>query len=339
MQYRKIAGSDLEVSTVGFGVWTVSTTWWGITDSKVGIDLLRRAYDLGVNFIDTADTYGNGKGETMVADALRDRRDKIVIATKFGYDFYNHGEKRDGHKELPHDFSPKFVRYAVEQSLQRLRTDYIDIYQLHNPRMSAIESDELFATLEDLKAEGKIRHYGPALGPAIGWEEEGLAAIRDRNIDVLHIIHNMFEQDPGRSLIDAAEKKGGISIFTRVPHSSGLLEGKYTKDTTFSESDHRSHRPREWLVEGLKKLEAVSFLTEGTGRTIGQAALQWILACPIVASTLPNIYNVEQLEEFAAAPDTPPLTEDEVTRIAELYDRNFGVEPVPSSQPSALSSQ
>lgn len=325
MQYRKIAGGDIEVSTVGFGVWTISTTWWGITDDKLGRDLLRRAYDLGITFIDTADTYGNGKGESMVADALRDVRKKIVIATKFGYDFYKHGGERDGHKELPHDFSPKFVRYALEQSLQRLRTDYIDIYQLHNPRMTAIESDELFATLEDMKAEGKIRHYGPALGPAIGWEEEGLAAVRTRNIEVMQIIHNMFEQDPGRSLIAAAEKKG-VSVFTRVPHSSGLLEGKYTKDTTFSPSDHRSHRPREWLTEGLKKLESVSFLTEGTGRTIGQAAIQWILASPACVSVLPNIYNHEQLEEFAAAPDTPELTEGELARIAELYEQNFGVE-------------
>jgi aryl-alcohol dehydrogenase-like predicted oxidoreductase len=330
MQYRKIAGGEIEVSAVGFGVWTVSTTWWGITDDRIGRELLRRAYDLGITFIDTADTYGNGKGETMVADALRDVRDKIVIATKFGYDFYKHGEQRDGHKELPHDFSPQFVRYALEQSLDRLRTDYIDIYQLHNPRMTAIESDELFATLEDLKAEGKIRHYGPALGPAIGWEEEGLAAVRSRDIDVMQIIHNMFEQDPGRSLIAAAEKKG-VSVLTRVPHSSGLLEGKYTKDTTFAASDHRSHRPREWLTEGLKKLEAVSFLTESTGRTIGQAAIQWILASPACASVLPNIYNAEQLDEFAAAPDTPELTEGELTRIAKLYDHNFGVETAVSS--------
>ncbi|MCH8814332.1 MAG: aldo/keto reductase [Chloroflexi bacterium] len=325
MKYRNIGGGDLAVSTVGFGLWTVSTTWWGITDDQVGVDLLRRAYDLGITFYDTADTYGNGKGETMLAEALGDVRDKIVIGTKFGYDFYNHGDKRDGHQELPHDFSPKFVRYAVEQSLQRLRTDHIDIYQLHNPRMTAIQSDELFATLEDLKSEGKIRHYGPALGPAIGWEEEGLAAIRDRDIDVIQIIHNMFEQDPGRSLIGAAEEKD-VSVFTRVPHSSGLLEGKYTKDTTFDASDHRSHRSKEWLVEGLKKLEQVAFLAGDTGRTIGQAAIQFILASPGCASVLPNIYNADQLEEFAAGADVPPMSQDELSRIAKLYERNFGVE-------------
>ena len=137
---------------------------------------------------------------------------------------------------------------------------------MHNPRMWAVRSDELFATLEDLKGEGKIRCYGAALGPANGWEPEGLALIRDRDIATLQIIYNMLEQDPGRSLIAAAEERG-VGVFVRVPHSSGLLEGKYTAETTFPPNDHRSHRPREWLIEGLRKLEKLAFLTEGTGRT------------------------------------------------------------------------
>ena len=145
--------------------------------------------------------------------------------------------------------------------------------------MWAVQSDELFATLDELKAEGKIRAYGAALGPAIGWEPEGLAVIRDRDIATLQIIHNMLEQDPGRSLLAAAEERG-VGVLVRVPHSSGLLEGKYTAETTFPANDHRSHRPREWLIEGLQKLEKLTFLTEGTGRTIGQAAIQWLLASP-----------------------------------------------------------
>src|SRR4030095_12597079 len=165
MKYRTIGGSGLEVSVVGFGLWTVSTGWWGVDGEAQGVDLLRRAYDLGVTFFDTADTYGQGKGETMLADALGDVRDRVVITTKFGYDFYNYTGERDGHKELPQDFSPKHVTFAVEESLRRLRTDRIDIYQIHNPRMSAVRSDELFATLEKLKDDGKIRYYGAALGP------------------------------------------------------------------------------------------------------------------------------------------------------------------------------
>ena len=338
MKYRNVGKTDLRVSAVGFGLWTVSTTWWGITDDAVGLDLLRQAYDLGITFYDTADTYGQGKGETMLAEALGHVRDRIVIATKFGYDFYNN-PPREGQRELPQDFSPEFVRFALEQTLKRLGTDYVDIYQMHNPRMGAIDSDDLFATLEELKREGKVRCYGAALGPAIGWEAEGVEAMRRRRMDILQMIYNMLEQDPGRRLLEVADEEA-VGVLVRVPHSSGLLEGKYTAETTFAPTDHRSHRPREWLIEGLQKLEKVSFLTEGTGRTIGQAAIQFILASPGVCSVLPNIYEAEQLREFAAAPDTAELTQEELSRIAELYERNFDVEKQDiSHQPSAISGQ
>ncbi len=294
MRYRTLGHTSIEVSAVGFGLWTISTGWWGIDDDRSGVELLRKAYESGVTFFDTADTYGQGKGETILADALADVRDRIVIATKFGYDFYNYTGERDGHKELPQDFSPKHIRFALEQSLRRLRTDYIDVYQIHNPRLATVRSDELFETLDGLKAAGKIRCYGAALGPANGWESEGLALIQDREIATLQIIYNILEQDPGRNLIDAAEQKG-VGVFVRVPHSSGMLEGKYTADTTFPPSDHRSHRPREWLTEGLQKLDKLTFLAEGTGRTIG---------------------------------DTRALVEDELASINELYERNFDVSPV-----------
>jgi len=331
MKYRKLGNTDLQLSAVGFGLWTVSTSWWGAEDDRQGVDLLRRAHDLGVTFFDTADTYGNGKGETMLAEALGHARDKIVIATKFGYDFYSHADDRKGQRELPQDFSPAFVRHACEESLRRLNTDYIDLYQLHNPRRWAIESDELFGTLEELQSQGKIRHYGAALGPAIGWEEEGVAAMRQRSLDSLQIIHNMLEQDPGRRLLAVAAEED-VGVLVRVPHSSGLLEGKFTEDTTFPATDHRSHRPREWLIDGLKKLERLHFLHEDTGRTIGQAALQWLLATPDIVSTLPNIYDAEQLEEFAAASDTPPLSEDELARIAGLYDHGFYLEEAAAAE-------
>jgi aryl-alcohol dehydrogenase-like predicted oxidoreductase len=325
VKYRSLGNTDLIVSEVGFGAWTVGTTWWGITDESYGIDLLRQAYDLGVTFFDVADSYGDGKAEEMVAHALGDVRDRIVIATKFGYDIYStRTDDRPGHRERPQDFSPAFVRKALERSLERLGTDYVDFYQLHNPRMSAIDNDELFDLLASFQHEGKVRHFGVALGPAIGWEDEGIAAMERRNIAGLQTIYNLFEQDPGRAFLKAA-KKHGTGIVVRVPHSSGLLEGRYTLETTFSANDHRSHRPREWLEEGLQKLRAVEFLTDGTGRTIGQAALQFILADPSIASTLPNIYDADQLREFAAAPDTSRLTEDELGRLAGLYEQNFGV--------------
>lgn len=322
MKYRPFGSSGLTVSAVGFGMWTVSTGWWGIDDDDFARRLTRRAYDLGITFFDTADTYGNGKGETLLREALGDVRSNIVIATKGGYDWYTHGNERRGQNEIPQDWSPSYIRKAVEQSLERLGTDHIDVYQLHNAKMDALMRDDLFAELEALKREGKIGVYGAALGPAIGWKEEGLYSMTARNCGVLHTIYNMFEQDPGRELFPVArEHRTGVLV--RVPHSSGMLEGRYTSDTVFGENDHRRHRTKEWLEQGLRKLQTLDFLTGRRGRTIGQAALQFILAEPSVASTLPNIYDEEQLVEFAAASDTPAFTQDELDRVAALYARDF----------------
>ena len=201
----------------------------------------------------------------------------------------------------------------------------MDFLQLHNTKMDAIENDALFALMHEFKDEGKIRAYGVALGPKIGWLEEGVRAMRERDVSGMQMIHNILEQDPGRGLIETA-RETDTSLVVRVPHSSGMLEGKYDENTTFAKNDHRRHRPKEWLTEGLRKVEQLSFLTESGERTLGQAALKFILAAPEVASTLPNIYDEEQIEEFAAAPETPDLTEEELARIAELYENNFGLQ-------------
>ena len=332
MHYRTLGSTNLRLSAVGFGVWTVSTGWWGITDEQQGIGLLRRAYDLGVTFFDTADTYGNGKGETMLAEALGHVREKIVIGTKFGYDFYTHGQERSGHKELPQDFSPAFVRRACEESLRRLGTDYIDLYQLHNPRLGAIQSDKLFETLEELKGEGKVRHYSAALGPDIGWEEEGMAAMRQRRLPSLQIIYSILEQDPARNFFPVADECD-TGLLARVPHASGMLDGTYRPGMTFDSSDHRSHRKQEWLETSLRKVSQLDFLyQQDSGRTIGQAAMQFVLAQPTVTCVLPNMLNETQLKEFVAAPDTPPLTEDELSRIADLYDHAFYLEETAAAE-------
>jgi aryl-alcohol dehydrogenase-like predicted oxidoreductase len=213
----------------------------------------------------------------------------------------------------------------LEQSLKRLDTDYVDFLQLHNTKMDAVEDDGLFDLMEEFKDEGKIRAHGVALGPKIGWLEEGVKAMRERQIEGVQMIYNLLEQEPGRGLIEAA-RETDTSLIVRVPHSSGMLEGHYDENTTFGKNDHRRHRPKEWLTTGLKKVEQLSFLTESRERTLGQAALKFVLATPEITSTLPNIYGEEQIEEFAAAPDTPNLTPDELSRIADLYDTNFGVE-------------
>ena len=208
---------------------------------------------------------------------------------------------------------------------------------MHNPRIDDIRNDEVFETLEELKSAGKIRHYGVALGPAIDIRQstEGVAAFEERDVSSVQIIFNLLEQFLGPDVFNAAKKSHG-GVMCRVPHASGLLEGSYTTETTFAANDHRQFRVktsearREWLDVGLQKVEKLNFLTKDAGRTIGQAALQYIWSEPTMTSAIPNIYELSQLEEFAAAADAPALTADEVTQIMELYNNNFhlSTEPV-----------
>ena len=328
MRFRTYKNTDLKVSEVGFGLWTISTGWWGNFTEGEAIGMMHKAFDLGMTLFDAADTYGNGLSEEYIAKAFPKQRDQIVIATKVGYDFVHHGESRGrGQREIPQDFSPEAIEHATDAALRRLKTDRIDLLQLHNIRMEQVGDDPLWKTLEKLKSAGKVRYYGIALGPAIGWLYEGVNCIKERDITSVQHIYNMLEQHPGKAMQQAAIDADKDTMFMiRVTHSSGMLEGKYTVDTVFPPNDHRSHRPRSWLLNGVRKIERLRFL-ENTERTLGQAALQWLLADERVASTLPNIYNEEQLVEFAKAPDTARLTSDELRKIDELAQDNFGVGP------------
>ncbi|GAA5512595.1 aldo-keto reductase YhdN [Deinococcus carri] len=329
MEYRKLLGTDLTVSAVGFGVWTVGTTWWGVKDDQMAERLLRRALDLGITFFDNADTYASGHAEELQRRVLGGVRAQIVIGTKFGYDIYNHPE-RPGQQERPHDWTPEYLRKALEGSLKRLGTDYIDYYQLHNPRLDAIQKDDLWAELEQLKAEGLIRAYGTALGPALNERqiEEGIETIRLRHAPT-QIIYNLLEQVLGEQILPVAEQEG-VSVMARVPHASGLLEGYMTLDTEFEPGDHRNWRMttnarrKAWMEDGLKKVEQleVQFLN---GRTIGQLALQFALRSPAMASVIPNIYDGKGLEEYAATFDAAPLTDAEYDAMQTLYRANFGL--------------
>jgi aryl-alcohol dehydrogenase-like predicted oxidoreductase len=328
MKFRTYNTTDLTLSEDGFRLRTISTGLWGNSPEGEAIALMHKAFDLGITLFDAADTYGNGLSEELIAKAFPTQRDEIVIATKVGYDFVTHGEARGrGQREIPQDFSPEAITRATDAALKRLKTDRIDLLQLHNIRMEQVYDDSLWVALEKLKGTGKIRYYGIALGPAIGWLYEGMNCIREREITSLQHIYNMLEQHPGRAIHEAATEAGKDTMFLiRVTHSSGMLEGKYTAETTFPPTDHRSHRPRSWLLNGIKKIDKLRFL-ENSERTLGQAALQWLLADDRVASTLPNIYNEEQLIEFAKAPECPPLTADDLGKIDNLFSENFGLEP------------
>ena len=324
MKYRNLPRTDLVLSEIGFGLWTVATTWWGRIEEPDGVQLLERAFDMGITFFDTADTYGEGYGEEILGKALGHERHNIFIATKFGYDFYDSLE-RIGHQERTQKFEPDFIRFACEQSLRRLKTDYIDLYQLHNPRMDAIEKDEVFDLLDTLVREGKIRYYGSALGPDIGWFEEGEASMKERDVHSLQIIYSILEQEPARRFFPIAEEEQ-VGLISRVPHASEVLTGRYSEVPAFDPGDHRAHRRAEWMAQALKKADRVKFLAEGTGRTLAQSAIKFCLAQGSIVSVLPNITSMEELESYASATETPDLAREESEQLDDLWENGFYLE-------------
>jgi len=329
MRYRTFPGTAVTVSEIGFGTWTVSTGWWGEKTDAEAVRLLRRALDeFGVTLFDAADAYGNGRAERQLAEAFRGRRDAVVYATKVGYDIYDEVAQRArrGQSELPMRTDPASIRFAVDRCLERLETDYIDVLQIHNAKMEHVHDREIWDTLRSLTTEGKVRVWGAAFGPAIGWLYEAVELCeREPDVGAIQMIWNILEQHPGTAMLDAARRHAPNCAFTvRVPHASGMLEGQYTEDTVFPENDHRRHRPRSWLVNGLKKIRTLDFLT--TDMSLGQAALKWVLADPTVLSALPNVYGDEQLAEFALASDKPDLTPAQLARVTALSRVNFGVD-------------
>jgi aryl-alcohol dehydrogenase-like predicted oxidoreductase len=323
MRYRRFGRSDLEVSEVGFGVWTLASDWWGKVEDHAG--MLHAALDAGINFIDTAPVYGaDGVGETLLAPVLKTHRDEIVLTTKCGYDI-DAARKFPGQSERPHDWRPESIRSQLEASLRRLGIEHIDLYQLHNTRIEPILADDLWDELEKFRAEGKVRELGVALGPAIGWVEEGLTAIRDRPIASLQTVFNILEQEPGLTFgAEPNVAEGRIGLISRVPHASDALSGTVTRDTVFPEGDHRAHRNRDNMLDNFDKADTLTFLWESTGRTIGQAAIAGILANPTFTTVLPTCVTVDEVREYAAASELP-LDEDERARLAELWRDNFGV--------------
>jgi aryl-alcohol dehydrogenase-like predicted oxidoreductase len=334
MQYRKFPGTDVKVSEVGFGTWTIATGWWGEKTDDEAIEMLRTAHSrFGINFFDAADTYGNGRSERQLADAFRGKRSEVVYGTKIGYDIYDEAAQsaRRGQNELPQKFDRDYMRFAVDKCLERLETDYIDVLQLHNIKMEHVRDASVWKTLREMKEEGLIKVWGAAFGPAIGWLYEAVELCeREPDVNTIQMIWNILEQEPGTGMIEAAREHAPECCFNvRVTHASGMLEGKYTEDTVFPENDHRRHRPQSWLVNGVKKVRTLDFLT--TRMTLGQAALKWILAEPLVVTTLPNIYDMEQLAEFAEASDKPALDAEQMSRVAALNGNNFGVAEGPMS--------
>ena len=329
MKFRKLPRTDLVLSEVGFGVWTVGTNWWGKIEDADKAALLENAVEEGINFFDTADTYGDGFGEEILATVLGHKRNDIVIATKFGYDIYD-PTPRDGHKERAQKFDKEFVKYACEQSLRRLGTDYIDLYQAHNIKLADLERDELFETLEQLQFEGKIRHYGVALGPDIGWVEEGEYTLTQRQVASAQVIYSIMEQDPAKHFMTLAEENE-VGLLSRVPHASNTLTGEFDDGLpTFDADDHRAHRKNEWLEEAMRKVARVRFLVQEDTRTMAQSAIQFVLKQPSIISVLPNFTNLSELKEYTSALETPEISDEEQAKLDELWEHGFDIsEPAP----------
>src|SRR5881628_1079030 len=309
--------TGLAVSPVGFGAWAIGGNRfgnsYGSTDDEESRRALRRAYELGCNFFDTADVYGHGHSEELLGDALSGIRQRVIVATKVGGNFYNRdvnplllpriaeavgrpaGELApDVPLPVTHDanFSPDYVRFAVEQSLRRLHTDYIDLLQLHNPAISLIAEAETYVVLEDLKREGKIRFYGVSVHPP----EEGLAAVEVTRPDTVQIVYNLVRREAEDRFFVVA-RASNVGVIAREPLANGLLAGKYGRDSTWDKGDIRARMPRPYVAQLMAVAERVKDLAGQAGVTPAQLALRFVLDNEAVSVVIVGMKTAAQVEE------------------------------------------
>ncbi len=318
MKYKKLGRSGIKVSEIGFGAWSIALAWWG---KKIEEDeakrMLKKAYDVGINFFETADMYGKGKSEKLIGEVFKGTRNEIVLSTKYGYDFAN--VEQIGHSELPQHFDPEFTNYALKNSLERLQTDHVDVYGLHNPKLRHIHDDTIFQTFDQLIKDGKINACQAALGPAIGWTQEGLDAMERKNISAVQTVYNILEQTPGNELLEKAAKKD-VGILVRVPDASGILTGKVDEKTKIDENDHRSVRKGEWIKEAIKKVEQLKPIAERNELTITELAIKFILSKQGIASVFPTVISEEEIEQFASMSDGNYISSSDMKEINDLYN-------------------
>lgn len=337
MERRKFGNTNLEVSAISLGCWFVGVDWWGHYTDERGVGMMKYALDQGITFFDNGDAYGNGRAETVFGKFLKTiRRDQVEIGGKFGYDFYSDPGEVGSHKERKQDFSPKFMRFALEQSLKRLGTDHIDLYMAHNIKRPQFR-DDIFAELNKIRDEGKIKVWGVSLGPAIGWREEGVQAIMDHGAKAVQTVYNLFEQAPGREFCETA-RAYQAGVLARVHDNSSILKGKMTMDEVIGKDDHRKFRDQSWKIYGLKKLELVRKYADRHGMTVHQLACKWLLMDPSLTSITGTLLNEEEIKEAAESVDKPRLTQAEMLELAENYavDWNLGPDAHPCDMKSSV---
>ena len=319
MDYRPLGRTGFEISSISYGAWAIGGDAWGRTDDAESLRSLHRAVDLGVNFIDTADVYGDGHSERLVGRLKRERSEEIVVATKAG-------RRLDPH--VAEGFTRKNLHAFVERSLINLGVDAIDLLQLHCPPPDVYDMPEVFGILDDLVAEGKLRYYGVSVERV----EEALRASRYPDVQSIQIIFNMFRLKPAEELFPVAREKR-IGILARVPLASGLLSGKLRRDSTFERTDHRNYNRHGESFDvgetfsgvdyetGLRAVDELRSLVPPDA-TMAQLALRWILMFPEVTAAIPGAKDARQTEDNVRAADLPPLSDDVMTRVREVYDRH-----------------
>jgi len=319
LKYRTLGRSGIKVSEIGFGAWTLGLDWWGkkIEDDEAK-RMLNLAYDLGINYFETGDIYGRGKSEKLIGEVFSGMRNELVISTKYGYDIY--GDEQIGHKELPQKFTPEFTEFALQKSLERLQTDYVDVYGLHNPKIHTIRDKKIFETLDKKMKEGIIKSYQIALGPAIGWIDEGLESMERTNATAVQTVYNILEQNPGNTLIGAAEKHN-VGILVRVPDASGILTGKVNADTKISEKDHRSVRTGEWVKQSLQKVDQLTPIAKRNGLNMTELAIKFILSHGAVSSVLPTVVSEEEITMFCQMSDGKYLNDTDKNEAISLFNQ------------------
>jgi aryl-alcohol dehydrogenase-like predicted oxidoreductase len=318
MQYRELGRTGYKVSTISFGAWAIGGSW-GKVDDKDSLKALHAAIDTGVNFIDTADVYGDGHSEKLVAKLRKERPgDTIIVATKCG---------RRLPKQTVEGYTKKHITEWIERSLQNLEVEALDIVQLHCPPTDLYYHPEVFGILDDLMQAGKIRHYGVSVERI----EEALKAIEYPNVQTVQIIFNMFRMRPTSLFFQQALNRK-IGILARVPLASGLLTGKITADTKFAKDDHRNFNKNGESfdvgetfsgVDFDKALQAVEELKPlvPEDATLAQLALRWILMFEAVTCAIPGAKNPQQAVDNAKAADLPTLPPEKMQRIAAIYDK------------------
>ena len=303
MEYRDLGRSGIRVSEIGFGAWAIGGDAWGPVEDRDSLAAMERALELGINFLDTADVYGDGRSESLVAKAIEGRRDEVVISTKGGL----MGHHRDPDREPVYD-TPEKVVEALEASLRRLGTDHVDVYFCHIWWDKHEETEAFIEAFERLKRDGKVR--------AAGVSTNDLDHIkhfdRDGGLDAVQLDYSILNREPEKEVLPYLQERG-IGVVVRGPLRMGLLTGKFTRETAFPEGDIRVGWPEEaWFGESLDRVDELRPLEDG--RTLGQVALRYVLGHPAVSVAIPGAKTPAQVEANAAA-STRPLLSDEDLRV------------------------